>query len=62
MKILKLIWLQKIDLVFFVLSLGGFIWNQCGGPDLTGLLWIFAGYVVNVIINKIRYILSLEKK
>jgi hypothetical protein len=62
MKILKLIWLQKIDLFFFVLSLGGFIWHEVKGTDLTGFLWIFTGYVAGVITNKVRYLLSLEKK
>jgi len=61
MKILKLIWNQKIDLFFALSALGGFLWYAFTGINLTGFLWIVTGYAIGVIVFKVRLNLLRSK-
>ena len=56
MKTLKIIFNQRVDLIFALITLGLFIWHLTAEQDVSGFLFIVFGYVINVIINKVRLI------
>jgi len=56
MKTIKIILNQRVDLIFALITLGLFIWHLTAEQDVSGFLFIVFGYVVNVIINKVRLI------
>lgn len=54
MKTLKLILNQTVDLILAMVVLGLLIYHLSTGDDVSEMLWIMFGYIVNVIIGKVR--------